>query len=248
MSASLRHGGAKLLIGLAIAFAAFQWSASSLGSDRGQAGMVVGTLVVAVTLCLQRLFFAPTLPSAARSIGLGWPAWRGVLAALVLGATLLCIVPVFAKVTASSIALQPGWASMLAGLFAQASVAEETLFRGYLFANLRQRHDFWRAAGLSMIPFVAVHLFLFASLPWPIAAAALALSVVVSFPMAYLFELGGATIWAPALLHFVVQGSVKLLVVTGPASESLPIVWMAGCAALPYLVFIVPRTAPRGHS
>jgi hypothetical protein len=37
---------------------------------------------------------------------------------------------------------------------------------------------------------------------WPVALAAVGLAVVLSFPLAYLFELGGRTIWAPAILHF----------------------------------------------
>ena len=49
----------------------------------------------------------------------------------------------------------------LPGLFAQAGIAEELLFRGYLFGHLREGRSFWRAALLSMPPFLAVHLLLF---------------------------------------------------------------------------------------
>ena len=52
-----------------------------------------------------------------------------------------------------------------------------------------------------MLPFVAVHLLMFFTMPWPVAGlASLLLAVVISFPMAHLYELGNATIWAPALL------------------------------------------------
>ena len=95
-----------------------------------------------------------------------------------------------------------------------------------------------------MLPFVTVHLVLFLTMPWPIALAALALSVVVSFPLAWLFELGGSTIWAPALLHFVVQGAVKVVVFDGEAAASFPLVWMAAAATVPMLVLLVSR--PRG--
>lgn len=57
-----------------------------------------------------------------------------------------------------------------------------------------------------MPPFVAVHVLLFTYLPLPIAAAATLLSLAMSFPLARLYDLGGATIWAPAILHFVAQG------------------------------------------
>lgn len=240
------HG--KLLAGLAVTFAIFHGSAASLGSDRGEAGLVVGLLVVGATLLFERWFFRSSLAGACRALGLGLPTPRGLVASLGVSTALLCLIPAFARATESSVALHPGWAALIAGLFAQAGVAEEVLFRGYLFAHLRRRHAFWRAAALSMIPFVAVHLLLFASLPWLIALTALVLAVVISFPLAYLFELGGGTIWPPALLHFVVQGAIKLVVLWGPSSEVFPLVWMVGCAVIPYLVFVVrlPASAHKG--
>jgi hypothetical protein len=91
-----------------------------------------------------------------------------------------------------------------------------------------------------MLPFAAVHLPMFATLPWPVALAALLLALALSFPLAWLFELGGGTVWAPALLHFVVQGALKVTVLSGPSSAALPLVWIVACAVLPYLVFLLP--------
>jgi membrane protease YdiL (CAAX protease family) len=68
-------------------------------------------------------------------------------------------------------AFYPGWISLLPGLFAQAGIAEEVLFRGYLFGHIRVGRTFWRAAAVSMLPFVTVHLVLFFSMPWSIALA-----------------------------------------------------------------------------
>jgi membrane protease YdiL (CAAX protease family) len=132
----------------------------------------------------------------------------------------------------------PGWIALLPGLFAQAGIAEEALFRGYLFGHLRVGRAFWRAAGLSMLPFVAVHLVLVFSMPWPIALASVVLAVVISFPLAHLFELGGGTIWAPAILHFVIQATVKV-VVFPDGGESFPLAWMAASATIPMLVFVL---------
>ena len=95
-----------------------------------------------------------------------------------------------------------------------------------------------------MIPFVGVHLLLFFTMPWPVALAALLLSVALSFPFAHLFELGGGTIWPPALLHFVVQGTVKVLITSGSASSLFPFVWMASSAVLPMLAFLISRPQP----
>ena len=61
---------------------------------------------------------------------------------------------------------------------------------------------------------------------------------MASFPLAYLFELGGETIWALALLHFVIQATVKV-VVFSQGAESFALVWMAASALIPLLVFTV---------
>ena len=114
------------------------------------------------------------------------------------------------------------------------------LFRGYLFGHVREGRPFWRAATVSCAPFVAVHLFMFLTLPWPIALASVLLAAILSFPLAYLLELGGRTIWAPAFLHFIVQGAVKVIV---PVEESprFPLVWIAASATLPFAVLLLPR-------
>jgi hypothetical protein len=49
--------------------------------------------------------------------------------------------------------------------------------------------------------------------------------------------------WPPALLHFVVQGTVKLVVVSGEAAPMFALAWMAASAILPLVVFVVPRPA-----
>lgn len=75
---------------------------------------------------------------------------------------------------------------------------------------------------------------------WPIALAALILSIALSFPYARLFELSGGAIWAPALLHAVTQAAPKLLIVE---DASFPIVWMAIVLIVSWLIFFIP--APR---
>ena len=56
---------------------------------------------------------------------------------------------------------------------------------------------------------------------WPVALAARLLSVV--------------------LLHFDVQATVKILVISGDASLLFPIVWMAASAVLPMSALRDPR-------
>jgi len=238
----------RLLLGLSLVFGLFQWSASALGSDRGQAGIVVGALIVAAAIAVERALFGHRLLIAARALGLGRPRTRGLVVACAVSLLLFLVVLVFVGVTGGQVSFFPDWMSLLTGLFAQAGVAEETLFRGYLFRHLRVTRTFWRAAVLSMLPFTGVHLILFLTMPWPVALIAVLLAIVLSFPLAYLFELGGNTIWAPALLHFVIQGTIKILTVSNGDSSLFPVVWMAASAVLPLLSFAIVRPTTRQSS
>lgn len=235
----------RLLLGLLAVFTIFQWTATALGSDRGQAGLVVGLFVVAATLTVERVWFGRGFVSAARALGLGAPHRLGVFAAAGLSLLLILVIPLFVLTTGAAATLTPDWFWLLPGLFAQAGIAEEVLFRGYLFGHLRLGRTFSRAAVASMIPFAVVHLYLFTTMAWPIALAAVLLAVVLSFPLAYLFELGGGSIWPPAIVHFVMQGAVKVVAISTGA-EVFGLVWIAASAVMPMLVFLIPR--PREYS
>jgi membrane protease YdiL (CAAX protease family) len=225
-------------LGLVVTFAMFDVVATRLGSDRGQAGLVVGALVVAATLFVERgLLGEPFVRSIRR---FGRPTGRGVAAALGVTALLVLVIPVYALATGSSVSMYPGWAALVPGLFVQAGIAEETLFRGYLFGLLRRGRTFWRAVLLAAGPFVLVHLILFVRLPWTIALASVLLAAVVTVPLAYAYELGGRTIWAPSILHVAIQGVVKVVVVDGTAA-TFALVWIAASAILPFAVLVFGR-------
>lgn len=230
----------KLLIGFALLFAVLQGSAAALQSFRGEYGLVVAAVTVAATLVIQRLWFAGTWREAVQSVGLGTPLVRGVLVAPGVSALALIAFPLFLLTTGGSAFLYPNAAWLAFGIFAQAGVAEEVVFRGYLYGRIRRGRTFWRAAFLSTLPFAIAHLYLFATMAWPIALAALLLSVTISFPFAWLYELGGRTIWAPAIAHAVVQGAIKLYVIEDPI---FPIVWMGASIVAMALVFCVSSSA-----
>ena len=230
----------RLLGGLGLVFVLFQGLAHAYGSDRGQTGLVIAAAVVVTLVAFECLLFRQTPTTALRTLGLGRPAVMGVLVTLGAGFLLLAVIPVYAALRGTTLVAYPGWPWLLPGLFAQSGIAEETLFRGYLFQHLRHGRSFWRAAALASVPFVAVHIILFATMPWPLALAAVLLSTVMTFPLAHLFELGGRTIWPPALMHFIVQGAIK--VVEAPGDNTLALVWMGASAVLPFVVFLFPRS------
>jgi membrane protease YdiL (CAAX protease family) len=237
----------RLLGGLAAGYVVLDRAAALTGSTRGQAGLLVGALTVATIALAERLLFPTPLAAVPARLGFGFgpAAARAVVAALAIAVVMLMFFPLFARATTTAVAVRDDWALLIPGLFAQGGIAEECVFRGYLFGHLREQRSFWRAAWLSVPPFVAVHLVLFTYMPVPVAAAATTLSLAMSFPLARLYDFGGGTIWAPALLHFVAQGAVKLAVVPDGAQVTLAIGWMAVCALLPWAAFAVPTRRAR---
>ena len=236
----------RLLSGLVAVFALFQWIATALHSDRGQAGVIVALIVVSATLSVRRWLDGGTLIEGAKSLGLGPPRLRGLTAAYATCASLALAQTAFVMASGAVVTYDATTACLVAGLFAQGGIAEETLFRGYLFGDLRRRLPFWRAWFASMVPFVAVHLFLFLSMPWPLAMASVLLAAATSIPLSHLYELGGRTIWAPALLHFTIQSVPKMFIPAESARMTFPVTWMAVCGALPLLVLLIrARPLPR---
>lgn len=231
----------KLLIGLIAVFALFHWLATILGSDRGQFGVIVGLIVVGAIIFVEIFLFGNSFIESVRKIGLMPPKMISILIVFVISFLMLLMVIVFAFATNSSFSFYSNWYLLIPGLFFQAGIAEETLFRGYLFGHIRQKYGFWKAAFLSAIPFILIHLFLFYLFDFAIALASIILSIISSFPFARLFELGGKTIWTPAILHFIIQGTVKVLVASGEKAELFPLVWIVICAIIPLLVFAFPQ-------
>lgn len=228
----------KIFAGFLCIWVVFDFTAQLTQSTLGEKGIPISVAVIATAFGVEKLMFKQTVLNALRSLGLGSPNLRAMLLALFIGVLLLAFFPAFSLVTGARLTLRDRWLEMSLGLFAQAGVAEEVLFRGYLFGHLRRRQPFWHAALLSLLPFVAVHSLLFLSLDWAIALASMLLALAVTFPFCYLYDLNRRTIWASALLHWIIQGAIKLVIT--PDGFSLPIAlgWMAVCATIPYVVFI----------
>ncbi len=232
--------GKRLLPGLVAVFILFQWVASELGSTRGEAGVVVGLVVVAALLIVERFLFDASLADAANAIGLRRPKAPGIGVAIVIVTLMLLSGVLFAWQTGTAFRLYPNWQWLIVGLFFQAGIAEEALFRGYLFGHLRRRHTFGKAVVFAAIPFVLVHLVLFYQFPWPLASASILLSMTMSFPLAKLFELSGDTIWAPAIVHFATQAMPKMLVAEGGNAWLFPFLVISVSALAPLAVFVLP--------
>jgi porin len=232
--------GKKLLLGVFTVFILFQVVASVTGSLRGEAGILVGLIVVIATLKVERKLFNKPVAHAARSIGLASPKTFGIIISVTIAGVMFLMVPLFAWVTGSSIEMYPNWQFLMVGLFFQAGIGEETLFRGYLFGHLRQQHTFGKAVFFAAIPFVLVHAILFFSLSWSLAVASILLAIAMSFPLSRLFEISGNTIWAPAVVHFAAQAIAKMFVVQGAHAGLYPFFCISATALVPLSVYLVP--------
>jgi membrane protease YdiL (CAAX protease family) len=222
-------------------FVAFDRLAAALGSTRGEAGLIVCAAVLVLALTAEHALTRARLRVCARALGLGPPAPRALLAALALSLALLVCLPLLAALTGVELELRANAAWLALGMLAQGGVAEETLFRGFMYRHLRQTRTFWRAATLSAVPFAAAHLALLWSLDLGVALLALAMAIAWSFPLAWLFDRAGGSIWPGAILHGVMQGGIKLLVDDSAAFQSLAMAWVAVGLAAPWLFFVVLR-------
>jgi len=235
---------ALLIVLFVILWVVLDRSSSLLGSTSGEAGTLVCAIVLAAAIVIEVAAYKKDNREAVRFLGFVRPDLWWLGATVAFCAVLLAFFPVYGAVTGTQLAFDDNWPILAVGIAAQGGLAEEIVFRGFLFRHLRQTTTFWRAALISAVPFIAVHLLLFATLDFPIALAALLVSVSLSFPLAKLYERGGFSIWLPALLHFVVQGAIKLVVVRETAVSQMALYWMVLSALAPWLIFLVPERKP----
>jgi membrane protease YdiL (CAAX protease family) len=193
--------------------------------------------VLAAAAVVEARLFGREGHSVWRLLGLSRPTGRSMIAATVICVLLLAFHAGFALATGARPKLIAGWLWLLVGMLAQGGIAEERVFRGLLFGRLRQGRRFWRAVALSLPPFVAVHLLLFFTLPIPVAIAATLLSLISAAPLSRLYDLGHQSVWAPALVHGVMQAGIKLVEYPPEHAQGAAIGWMAVCAAVPWLAF-----------
>jgi membrane protease YdiL (CAAX protease family) len=221
----------RLAAGIVVLFATLQGTAAALGSTRGEWGLLVAALVITAAFGVQRLLHGEDLGAIGVRV-----ERRGLFIAVVLSGAILVAGVAYAAIADAQAARYPNATWLALGILCQAGVAEELIFRGYLYGRLARTRPFWRAAMVSMWPFALVHMVLFVTLDWPLAMASLLLSIALSFPLAHLYELGGRAIWAPAIVHAVIQAGPKLIVTDDAA---FPLIWMLFGLAIAWSSFLV---------
>lgn len=229
-----------VVAGFVVIWVVLDRSATWLDSNVGEAGVLVCALVIVTALAVERLLFGKGARRALRRLGFGWPNGRAILVGLLVALAMIAFYPAFSFITGAQVSLRDGWLLMALGLFTQHGIAEETLFRGYLFRHLREGRAFWRAAFLSLVPFVAVHLLLLVHLDFSVAVASILVAIATAFPLAYMFERDNNTICAPALIHGAAH-SIKLVSNPDGVFPTAALIWLVVVAVVPYLVFAFPK-------
>ncbi len=194
----------RILAGAAVMFVVLQGGLTLLipRFDQTSSALIVATAMFGVAAVIERLAFGRDVRRGLLALGFGRPRPGALAAATIIGVAMLAFFPLYSAATGTPLSLKADWLWVLLGAIALNGLAEEALFRGFVFGHLRQAgHSFLRAGLISMAIFGAVHLFLFASNPFIVALLATLLAISAAFPFAFLYERAGRTIWAGVILH-----------------------------------------------
>jgi hypothetical protein len=99
---------------------------------------------------------------------------------------------------------------------------------------------FRQAALLSLLIFAAVHLVLFVQNPIMIGVLGTLIAVTAAFPLAYLFEQAGFSIWPTVILHVTAHG-FRLVEIGEPFTMPALLIWLTLQVAAPFLIFALRR-------
>jgi membrane protease YdiL (CAAX protease family) len=229
----------RILVGCALMFVVLQGGLNVLlpHLDLTWSSLIVTASMFAVAFAVEGLAFDRTPRQALAALGFGRPQSGALLAAAIIAAAMISFFPIYSLVTGTPFSLRSDWPWVLVGAIALNGLAEETLFRGFVFGHLRQAGDSFRRAGvISLLIFGAVHLYLFTSNPFVVAMLATVLAVAAAFPFAFLYERAGMVIWAGVIVHTAAHA---FRLVDMPEGQTLTVasIWILVQFGAVFLVF-----------
>ena len=212
---------------------------TSAGDPTARRGPAILAAVVLASIAVSRLLYRMPPAEAARVLGLGRPRGRALVISAVVSVLVLLVWPVTAVLSRASLALRPDWPVVLIGIVTLHGLAEEMIWRGYVFRRLSADRSFWPAVWWSM-PLIAVtHIPIVVIAGPAVGLGAMLVAAVTSIPFSRLYVLGGQTIWAPALLHSAID-SFKLVVLPAAALAVYPPLVIGFSLVVPLLVLVAP--------
>jgi membrane protease YdiL (CAAX protease family) len=169
-----------------------------------------------------------------RAIGLGVPVPKAIGVAVLVGGLVIAAYFVGARAIGVELQLRPEWPLVFVGALVFHGLAEELVWRGWVFGRLRDTRTFRHAVVLSMPLIALTHVPIFVANGPVVGSVALLTAAITCLPLAYLYERGGRTIWAPAIVHGMI-GAWQLFERTYPMSFSMVV--MVVTIAVPLVAF-----------
>jgi membrane protease YdiL (CAAX protease family) len=170
-----------------------------------------------------------------RSLGLGRPVVRALVVAGIVGASVFLCLLLGARVVGVTLELRENWPSVLLAALIFHGLAEELVWRGFVFGHFRQSTTFWRAVAKSVPLITLTHVPILFMSGVAIGVVAILTASLTCLPFAYLWERGGGTVWAPALLHGLID-SWQLFERTYP--DRFSVVILTAVIVVPMSVFL----------
>jgi membrane protease YdiL (CAAX protease family) len=191
--------------------------------------------VAGITVAERRLFGSGWRPVVA-TLGFVAPRPRAVVVAIVVSVPMWSFLPIYGRLAGAPSSLTPDWLPILLGVILVNGVAEEVIHRAFIFGHLRETRSFWSAAAISAVIFAVQHIYLLVTIGAVAGLASVVLAFAVAFPLAFLYERGGNSLGAPAILHTSSNAPMMLFVVP-EAAGGVVLPHMAVVLASMYLSF-----------
>jgi membrane protease YdiL (CAAX protease family) len=170
------------------------------------------------------------------ALGFVAPRTRAVLAAIVVSLPMWVFLPMYVRFIDAPSSLNPGWLPILLGVILVNGIAEEVIHRAFIFGHLRETRSFRASATISAAIFGGQHIYLLFTIGTVAGMASVVLALALAFPLAFLYERGGNSIGAPAILHTSSNAPMMLFVIPEAAGDLL-LPHMAVVLASMYLSF-----------
>jgi membrane protease YdiL (CAAX protease family) len=228
---------ARFLVGFFILWAALAGASSTDPTARW--GPAILAVVVAASLGVSRGLYRLPLHDAVRALGLGRPDWRSLAVSAAISALVLLVWPATTLLSGTSIPLRPDWPVVLIGILTLHGLAEELVWRGYVFRRLAHGRSFWPAVCWSMPLIAATHIPIVVVSGPAIGVGAMLVAAVTSIALSRLYTMGGGNLWAPGLLHAAID-SFKLVVLPAASVPIYPYLIIGFSLVVPLLVLLVP--------
>ena len=225
-----------------VAFLALWGVLAGLGEfdATGRWGLAIMAAVGLAAVVVERVLYRTPLRDAVGGLGLGRPNPRALVVATVVSGLVLLVFPLTTALTGAEFLLVPNWPWILLGLFAFHGLAEEMVWRGFVFRRLHAGRSF-RGAVLWTMPFIAAaHIPIVINNGVAVAIGGMVVAAVTSLPFSYLYVTGRGTVWAPALIHTAID-TFKLVVIPAAAVTSYSFLIIGISIVVPLLALAVPR-------